>query len=141
MGTNGLVCRVVTSGPVGEVLALAARALDAARREKRYSQYRERYDIAPSAEFNGPGIKFYGDESGVIRMGERSYIGKDSRIEASRGCTVSIGAGCAISHYVYINTVNRKADQDLSESVDAVELQRGDVEISDYVWIGAYVFM
>jgi len=46
-----------------------------------------------------------------------------------------------MSHYIYINTVNRMADQDFSDSFESFDIRKGDVRIGDYCWIGAYVFV
>lgn len=102
-----------------------------------YENYRRKYQIAPSFKFNGPGIEFYGD--GEIIIGENSYIGRYSSIQAVKGNKVIIGKGCAISHYVMIYTRNMVADQDLSETNK--KDNRGDVVIGDYCWIGAFVFI
>lgn len=102
-----------------------------------YQSYRSRYELDPTFRFNGEGIKFYGD--GRIITGAHSYIGAFSSIQASPDCTVAIGKGCRISHFVRIYTSNLEADQDLS--LNHLDIRKGDVRIGDYVWIGSGVFI
>ena len=52
---------------------------------------------------------------GEIIIGENSYIGNFSTVQAYKGCKVIIGANCAISHNVRIYTANRKAEDVISE--------------------------
>jgi acetyltransferase-like isoleucine patch superfamily enzyme len=105
--------------------------------QDQYERYRNSYDIAKSFTFNGEGILLYG--KGNISLGEESYIGRYSSIEASEDCTVTIGRGCRISHFVKIYSCNAVADQDFSQL--PLVLSRGDVTIGDYCWVGANVFI
>lgn len=102
-----------------------------------YEVYRKKYRLNPSFRFNGSNILFYGN--GSIIIGDNSYIGEYSTIQAFEGCKVVIGTKCQISHNVRIYTNSDIADQDFSN-----ELRRcksGNVIIEDYVWIGANVFI
>jgi maltose O-acetyltransferase len=102
----------------------------------RYEQYRQKYEISPGFRFNGYDVFLYGE--GRIVLGEGSYVGRGSTMEAAPGHRVEIGAGCAISHNVRIYTSSSVADQDFS---GVKEVRTADVIIHDYVWIGANVFV
>lgn len=102
-----------------------------------YNHLRNKYNLPQSFKFNGKGIVFYGE--GRIRIGENSYIGSNSRIQAARNATIHIGKGCMISHNVMIYTKTALADQDFSQSEKVYKT--GDVVIGDFVWIGANVFI
>lgn len=102
-----------------------------------YHTYRAKYNIPKSFWFGGEAIMFYGD--GEIEIGENSYIGRYSSIQAAKGCKVKIGNNVAISHYVMIYTENNIADQDFNVMPRATN--KGNVEIGDACWIGAKVFI
>jgi maltose O-acetyltransferase len=104
--------------------------------EYEYETYRRKYQIAPSFRFNGSGILIYG--AGKIALGEGSYIGIGSTVEAGSDCFVSIGKKCAISHNVRIYTTTYYADQDFSHPD---QKKYGNVTIHDNVWVGANVFI
>jgi|APSaa5957512622_1039677.scaffolds.fasta_scaffold147915_1 maltose O-acetyltransferase len=104
--------------------------------EYRYEIFRQTYKIAPSFRFNGWDILLYGD--GQIDLGEDSYIGRSSSIQAGVDSFVRIGKRCAISHNVRIYTTTSLSDQDFS---CLREIKSGDVIIEDDVWIGANVFI
>ena len=53
-----------------------------------YSNYKKRYNIKDSFRFNGKDILFYGD--GEINLGENSYIGDYSTIQATEGTKVVV---------------------------------------------------
>ena len=95
-----------------------------------------KYSLPSDFGFNGRDIEFYGD--GEISIGENSYIGNYSTIQASSGCKVSIGSNCAISHNVRIYTSSRDAKLFIRNQTGLVE---GDVTIGDNCWIGANVFI
>lgn len=102
----------------------------------RYEAYRQQYRISPSFQFNGMDILLYGD--GQIDLGDGSYIGQGSTIQAVKGHSVRIGRRCAISHNVRIYTETNLADQDFALS----RAKRfGDVVIGDDVWIGINAFI
>lgn len=116
--------------------------VQAARKRGRYANYRDRYDVAPSFKFNGPGITLYGD--GDIVLGADSYVGRHTRIQSKRGNEVRIGANTAVSHFVFCYTQNRVADQDMSRARnrnDHLDVREGDVAIGDHCWIGAFTFV
>lgn len=98
-----------------------------------YEQYRKKYDIAPSFRFNGTNILLY--ENGKISLGENSYIGSNSAIQAAEGYSVTVGKGCHISHNVRIYTTSNLADHDFSKK--PVPQKTASVTIGDYTWIGA----
>jgi maltose O-acetyltransferase len=102
-----------------------------------YRGFRARYRIAPSFRFNGAGIYLFGD--GQIDLGEHSYIGEYSSIQAAAGLFVHIGSHCAISHNVRIYTTTAVADADLR--LGPPPTQSGSVTIGDGVWIGTNVYI
>jgi maltose O-acetyltransferase len=118
-------------------LATALRKLSSCYWWITYSGYRSAYSIDRTFRFNGRCILFYGE--GRIVAGPDSYIGELSTIQAARGCSVSIGTRCQISHNVRVYTQSHVADADLSR--DEPPQKRGDVKFSDYCWIGANVFV
>ncbi len=103
----------------------------------RYYMFRHYYDLSKTFVFNGPGIFFYGN--GKLSIGDDSYIGRYSLIQASSPYEVRIGKNCGISHFVVIYTHTRAADQDMSQK--PWKLDGGDVIIKDHCWIGAHVFI
>ena len=102
-----------------------------------YLGYRSRYAIDRTFRFNGAMINLFGD--GRIELGEYSYIGEFSSIQAAAGHSVVVGRHCAISHNVRIYTSTHSADADLRLGPPpAIE---GSVSIGDGVWIGTNVFI
>ncbi len=98
-----------------------------------YRGYREQYDIDRSFRFNGAGIQLYGD--GGIALGEGSYVGELSTIQAAPGLSVTVGRRCSISHNVRIYSTTAVADADFRAGpAPSIE---GSVTIDDGVWIGA----
>lgn len=102
-----------------------------------YSGYRHAYSIDETFRFNGKHILFYGE--GRIVAGHGSYIGELSTVQAAKGCSVSIGTRCQISHNVRVYTQSNVADADLSR--DEPPQKSGDVKFGDYCWVGANVFV
>lgn len=54
-----------------------------------YLDFRRRYEVSPGFRFNGKNILLYGN--GRIVLGECSYIGDNSTVQASAGCAVIVG--------------------------------------------------
>ena len=106
--------------------------------ESRYDSYRERYQIESDFRFNGNDILFYG--KGEIMIGERSYVGSLSTIQATPSCCVKIGKRCQISHNVRMYTSSADPDQDFTRE-KTKPIKSGDITIGDGVWIGANVFI
>jgi len=105
-----------------------------------YNTFRNKYNIDPTFRFNGVGISFYGN--GKIIIGSESYIGNYSTIQAHEKCFVKIGKKVSISHNVRIYTSNADADQDFSlKGTNDFKIKIGNVEIGDYCWVGANVFI
>ncbi len=102
-----------------------------------YEGFRKKYLISHSFRFNGAGIRLYGD--GSISLGENSYIGELSTVQASVNCRVAIGKDTCISHNVRIYTQSYVADYDFSRK--PLLAKSGDVIIGNYCWIGANVFI
>lgn len=105
-----------------------------------YSVYRDKYKIHNTFKFNGNGIIFYGD--GDIVIGENSYIGRNTYLQAAKQKKNCIGKEVSISHFVYIYTTSSIADQDfINKSKNCFKQKNQDVIINDYCWIGAKVFI
>lgn len=135
---SGLTQRLLFNDVTGAI----AEYVEAARKHRRYRGYRERYDIAPSFEFRGPGTDLYG--RGDIELGADSYLGHHSRMQAKAGTTIRIGENTAISHFVFVYTQNRVADQDMSRAVNRnhnLAVETADVTIGSDCWIGASTFV
>lgn len=103
----------------------------------KYAQFRKTYTLSESFKFNGEGIQLYGE--GKIVIGDSSYLGNFSSIQAVKDCEVSIGKYCAISHYVKIYTSSYVVDQSFI-SLDRLT-KSGSVKIGDGVWVGANVMI
>lgn len=102
-----------------------------------YKNYREKYSLHSKFRFNGKDILLYGE--GDIIFGANSYVGDYSTWQAADGFKIVVGEYCQISHNVRCYTESMKADHDFS--MHPIPIKRGDVIISDYVWIGANVFI
>ena len=102
-----------------------------------YKRYKLTYDIHPSFNFNGPGIRLAGD--GRIICREQSYIGRYSSIGSYKPSKVIIGKGCRIGHFVQLFTSGLVADQDFAMRKDKLSYEKGDIIIGDYCWLGSQV--
>jgi maltose O-acetyltransferase len=102
-----------------------------------YRGYRSRYTIGRTFRFNGAMINLYG--AGHIELGEHSYIGEFSSIQACAGQSVVVGKHCAISHNVRIYTATNVADADMR--LGRQPTIEGSVGIGDGSWIGTNVFI
>jgi len=102
-----------------------------------YLGYRSRYTIHPGFLFNGAGIQLYGD--GRIELGNNSYIGELSTIQAASDHAVRIGEHCHVSHNVRIYTASACADSDFR--LGRPPAISGDVSIEDGVWVGANTYI
>lgn len=103
----------------------------------KYSNIRNKYDISETFKFNGKNIQMYGE--GKIIIGDNTYIGENSSLQAADNCKIEIGNYCAISHNVRIYTKTYVSDQNFCRSDRLV--RKGDVTIGDGVWIGVNVFI
>lgn len=104
----------------------------------RYYNYKKQYNLNSGFRFNGTHIYFYG--KGKLAVGTNSYIGSFSTIQLHEDCMVSIGNGCSISHNVRMYTSSKLPDYDFSDKNNVPE-KKGNIEIGNYVWIGANVFI
>lgn len=119
-----------------------AEYIEAARDRRRYREYRDRYDIDDSFAFRGPAIELYG--RGSIELGANSYIGHHSRLQAKDDAIIHIGSNTAVSHFVFMYTQNRVADQDMSQCLNRnehLEVETMDVSVGSDCWIGAFTFI
>lgn len=105
---------------------------------RRYSYFRQKYNIKSNFGFNGTDIRIYGD--GAISLGNDSYIGSYSTIQLTPGQLVRIGDKCQISHNVRLYTSSADPDQNFTKE-KTKSPQKGDIVIEDGVWIGANVFI
>ena len=103
-----------------------------------YDKYRQKYNIDRTFRFNGSGIILNGN--GTINIGENTYIGENSSIQAVEGMIVEIGKNCAISHNVRIYTSNYDANEIIYENTKT-RTKSGSVYIGDNCWIGANVLI
>lgn len=105
--------------------------------ERRYITYKKNYSISQDFGFNGTDIRITGE--GNLITGSNSYVGSYSTFQLAKGCKISIGNKCQISHNVRMYTSSDISDQDfLSEN----RLNKsGNIIINDGVWIGANVFI
>lgn len=125
-----------------QVTGTVAEYVAAARKRHRYREYRDRYDVHPDFEFRGPGIELYG--GGTIELGRDSYVGHHSRIQAKAGAAVRVGDNTAVSHYVFVYTENRVADQDMGRTRNrnhSLDVRLADVTVGDDCWVGAFTFL
>lgn len=102
-----------------------------------YEGLRRRYEIHAGFRFNGFHIQLFGP--GRIVLGDSSYIGELSTIQASLGYVVRIEDQCRISHNVRIYTESSQADCDFIRG--PVIPVKGDVQIGRGAWIGANVYI
>lgn len=102
----------------------------------KYESFRSVYNLSKNFKFNGENIIFYGE--GKITIGENSYIGWNSTIEAASDCEVKIGNNCSISHNVRIYTQSNFSQQNFDLSTKRMK-KKGNVTIGNGVWIGVNV--
>lgn len=119
------------------ILGIIFIKIEAIRNSCVYECYKKKYKLNPNFRFNGSNILFYGE--GLIEVGDDSYIGEYSTVQAITGSKVVIGKNCQISHNVRMYTSTDIADQDFSKEHRLSK--SGDIIISDFVWIGANVFI
>ena len=103
-----------------------------------YKNYRKKYSIDESFNFNGEGTLMYGD--GKISIEKNSYIGRFSLIQSSVGEIVSIGENCSIGPFLKIWTQSSEVDSDFNFK-DQRKPRIGSIIIKDAVWIGANVLI
>ena len=102
----------------------------------KYNTYRNQYKLNDSFVFNGDGILMYGN--GNIIIGENSYIGRFSTLQASDDCKILIGDRCKIGPFFHIWTHSSEVDCDYNFE-DKIISKKGDIIIGNAVWIGANV--
>ncbi len=101
-----------------------------------YKNFRKKYSIHNTFNFNGDGILMYGD--GQILIDGNSYIGRYSRIQASKGYYVKIGQNCKIGPFFQVWTQTGEVDCDFSD-YSKLRTKYGNIIIGDAVWIGSCV--
>lgn len=103
-----------------------------------YKEYRKKYTIDQSFNFNGEGTLMYGE--GKIIIKKNSYLGRFSLIQASGEEIVSIGENCSIGPFFKVWTHSSEVDADFNFK-DQIKPRVGSVIIKDAVWIGANVLI
>jgi maltose O-acetyltransferase len=103
-----------------------------------YNDFRIKYNLHSTFYFNGDDILFYGD--GNITIDEYTYIGRLSRIQASKGCAVKIGKNCKIGPHFQLWTKTNNVDCDFSNNSN-IQIKYGNIIIGDSVWIGSNVII
>ena len=104
----------------------------------RKSMYCKKYNITNDLKINGRETYFHGN--GQIKIGNNTYIGNYTSIQAVENCRVEIGINCAISHNVRIYTSTYVADEFTSLTLNQ-KIKIGNVIIGNGVWIGANVLI
>lgn len=101
-----------------------------------YKFYANKYNIPLSAFDQGVDISIFGN--GKIIIGEGTYIGHYTIFSVIEDTTLSIGKNCAISHRVYITTINRKpVKYDINKDTSHNQQHRkGDITIGDNCLLG-----
>lgn len=124
---------------IGRFIAKVIHMSMIAKQNRIYDTYRKQYDIAETFYFNGQEIALYGD--GIIKLGENSYIGQRSSIQACKGARVEIGNGCSLSHNIRIYTSNLDPISIIRGQKSQEATKLGNVIIGDNCWVGANVFI
>jgi maltose O-acetyltransferase len=101
-----------------------------------YQNYRKKYFLSDDFCFNGDGILMYGD--GMISIDKNSYIGRYSRIQVSKGYSVTIGKNCRIGPSFQVWTHTSNVDSDFSDPSKVIT-KYGNIIVGDAVWIGTSV--
>lgn len=97
----------------------------------------KQYYIDPSVRFSFK-TQIYGD--GQIEISEGTYFGENCFIQCQKPAKIKIGKFCAIAHNIHMRTTDFKKTKHLSEALNNEGLIRN-IEIGDYVWIGANVYI
>lgn len=104
----------------------------------RVADARKRYRVHPTARWNGT-PSLCGD--GEISIDEQTYIGDGSEIVAHPSTArIAIGRFCAISRNVHIRTEGYRTDVSFEEA-RRLPGKWANIEIGDFVWIGANAFI
>lgn len=103
-----------------------------------YKEYRKKYDLSETFNFNGVNIELYGD--GLIQIGANTYCGNRCALSSKLGFSIKIGSNCSISHNVRIYTSNRNSNYVIGIP-DSTPNREGNVQIGNGCWIGANVFI
>lgn len=101
-----------------------------------YYSYRCKYNIHRTFKFNGTNIVLYGD--GEINIGQDTYLGSYSSIQAVKGYKITIGKGCQLAQGVRIYSCSNVPDSNFCVEI---RTKSDDVYIDDYSWIGTNVFI
>jgi acetyltransferase-like isoleucine patch superfamily enzyme len=123
--------------PLGKLFGYIHAYIDKCDRYQRYSNYRKRFEIAPSFLFVGNDIIL--DGLGKIICGAGSYISHRTLLYASKNTTLKIGANCQIAADFYARTENNVSNQ-LFTGKASVRV-KGNITVGDGCWIGRGVYV
>ncbi len=99
---------------------------------------RGRYNIHPTARW---GLGTWIGGSGEITICADTYLGRDCFVVSDpHGAKIQIGKQCAISHNVHIRTAGYEPDMPFEQARLSPAVSR-DIQIGDFVWIGANVMV
>jgi maltose O-acetyltransferase len=111
------------------------RVLIKSHKECQRKKYLKKYNIESSVSF-WETTTITGE--GVVSIGSKSYIGKNSFISCQEGARLTIGKNCRISHNVHIRTSSYTVGTMMESIPEAIN---EDIHIGDNVWIGLNVYI
>lgn len=100
-------------------------------------EIKSKYKIHPSVRFSFR-TQIYGD--GEIEIGEGTYLGENCFVQCQKPAKIKIGTYCSLAHNIHIRTSDYKKTKHFSEAIKSEGLIRN-INIGDYVWIGANVYI
>lgn len=125
---------------VDRILSFIYHRLNKSYQKRSHLYFRRKYSVSETFEFNGTDIRLYGE--GEIYLGDQSYMGSYSTMQAGAGCKIIVGNKCMISHNVRMYTCTPLPDQDFIDGgSEKLKNKIGDIIIGDGVWIGVNVFI
>lgn len=99
---------------------------------------RSRYAIHPSVCW---GRNTWIGGAGEIEIGEGTYLGANCFVVSDpKQAKIQIGKLCAISHNVHVRTAGYDTDIPFGQARNAQPVS-GDIQIGDFVWLGANVIV
>lgn len=131
-----IMYNIVAESP-DELKARLYMLLQNGNHESSKIEAKKKYKLDPTARFSFR-TQLYGD--GEIEIGEGTYLGENCFVQSQKPAKIKIGKFCALAHNIHIRTTDFKKTTHLSEALKSDGLIR-DIEIGDYVWIGANVYI
>lgn len=127
----------IIAGSPDELKAKLYTLLQNSYHEHSKAVAKKKYKLHTTTRFSFR-TQLYGD--GEIEIGEDTYLGENCFLQSQKPAKIKIGKGCALAHNIHIRTTDFKKTKHLSEAINSEGLIR-DIEIGDYVWIGANVYI